>query len=202
MRNVVIQYALKLDGARGTALIFNDAKGHICRVQITPQLLTVRKDDHDRDGPDQGAILQALKTPIAPGSWHTVLIEIQGSEMLARIDGTAVAYGSNDGIDRDKTLFGLVVLGASASFKDLVRLGGAAEPRVGLHPRQARPLNPEVGMAGPRVVRRRVADRAKAARSPRDPGIDPAKSFRPIFKKAAGFKPRSQLLSVETRRQA
>jgi hypothetical protein len=119
MRNVVIQYALKLDGARGTALIFNDAKGHICRVQITPQLLTVRKDDHDRDGPDKGAILQTLKTPIAPGSWHTVLIEIQGSEMLARIDGTAVAYGSHDGIDQDKSLFGLVVLGASASFKDL-----------------------------------------------------------------------------------
>jgi len=119
MRNVIIQYALKLDGVRGTALIFNDAKGHICRVQITPQLLTVRKDDHDRDGPDQGAILQALKTPVAPGSWHTVLIEIQGPEMLARIDGTAVAYGTNDAIDQDKTLFGLVVLGASASFKDL-----------------------------------------------------------------------------------
>jgi nicotinamidase-related amidase len=119
MRNVVIQYALKLDGARGTALIFNDAKGHICRVQITPQLLTVRKDDHDRDGPDQGAILQALKTPVAPGTWHTVLVEIQGSEMLARIDGTAVAYGSHNGIDQDKTILGLVVLGASASFKDL-----------------------------------------------------------------------------------
>ena len=119
MRNVVIQYALKLDGARGTALILNDAKGHICRVQITPQLLTVRKDDHDRDGPDKGAILQALKTPVAPGSWHTVLIEIQGSEMLARIDGSAVAYGTNDAIDQDKTLFGLVVLGDSASFKDL-----------------------------------------------------------------------------------
>ena len=147
MQNVIIQYALKLDGARGTALIINDAKGHICRVQITPQLLTVRKDDHDRDGPDQGAILQAIKTPIEPGSWHTVLIEIQGPEMLARIDGTAVAYGTNDAIDQHKTIFGLVVLGSSASFKDFSIWEASLTPS-GPRPAQARPLDPTVVLQG------------------------------------------------------
>ena len=51
-------------------------------------------------------------------AWHTLLVEIHGSEMLARLDGQVVAVGADDAIDRDKSLFGLVVRGTSVSFKN------------------------------------------------------------------------------------
>ena len=40
--------------------------------------------------------------------------------MLARIDDETVAFGSNAGIDVEMTNLGLIVSGASASFKNLV----------------------------------------------------------------------------------
>jgi hypothetical protein len=119
IRDAVIQYAFKLDGARTTTLSLNDAKGHVCRVLIAPTAISVRKDDHDHDGPDKGAVLQTRKVAIEPGRRHTLLIEIHGPEMLARLDQDTVAYGTHDGINVDKTNFGLTVAGASASFKDL-----------------------------------------------------------------------------------
>jgi len=118
-RNAVIQYSFKLDGAKTTSLSLNDAKGHVCRVVITPEWISVRKDDHDHDGPDKGAILQTRKVTIKPGRWHTLLVEIQGPELLARLDDETVAYGANDRIDVDKANLGLTVAGASTSFKEL-----------------------------------------------------------------------------------
>jgi hypothetical protein len=119
-RNAVIQYSFKLDGAKGTSLSLNDAGGHVGRVFITPQALSVRKDDHDKTGPDKGAILQTIPVAIEPGRWHTLLIEIQGPEMLARIDDGPVALGSHQGLDVAKTNLGLIVSGDSVSFKNLV----------------------------------------------------------------------------------
>jgi hypothetical protein len=119
VRNAVIQYSFKLDGAKSTTLSINDAKGHVCRVVVTPQALAARKDDHDHDGPDKAAVLQTRKIAIAGGRWHTLLVEMQGAEMLARLDGETVVFGGNPGIDVDKSNFGLTVAGASVSFKDL-----------------------------------------------------------------------------------
>jgi hypothetical protein len=128
-RNAVIQYSFKLDGAKATSLSLNDAKGHVCRVVITPQDVSVRKDDHDKTGPDKAALIQLRKVAIEPGRWHTLLVEMQGPEMLARIDDETVAFGSNAGVDVEKTNFGLIVSGASVSLKNLMIW--EAEPNAG-----------------------------------------------------------------------
>ena len=119
IRNAVIQYSFKLDGAKTTSFSINDAKGHNSRVIITSDGFTARKDDHDHKGPDAAAVLQAVKTPITKGEWHTLVIEINGAEFLARLDGEHVAYGSHDAINVDKTNVGLTVSGESVSFKNL-----------------------------------------------------------------------------------
>jgi hypothetical protein len=119
-RNAVIQYSFKLDGAKATSLSLNDAKGHVCRVVITAQELSVRKDDHDKTGPDKAAVLKTHKVALEPGRWHTLLVEVQGPEMLARIDDDTVALGSHQALDVEKSNFGLIVSGASVSFKNLV----------------------------------------------------------------------------------
>ena len=86
---------------------------------ITPSDLSVRKDDHDKTGPDKAAPAGDGKVAIEPGCRHTLLVEIQGPEMLARIDDETVALGSHDGLDVEKTNFGLIIRRIRFS-KDLV----------------------------------------------------------------------------------
>lgn len=118
-RNVVIQYSFKLEGAKQTTLSINLPKGHLCRVLVNPTMLQVRKDDSDKDGPDKAAILETRNVTIKPGEWHTLVVELQGKEMLASLDGKEVAFGSHDALDVDKANFGLTVAGESVSFKNL-----------------------------------------------------------------------------------
>src|SRR5262245_8374632 len=118
--NAVIQYSFKLDGAKVTTFSINGAKGHICRVIVQPNGVTVQKDDQDgKDGPDKAMKLDTCPVDVKPGEWHSLVIEIQGKEMLARLDDKHVAFGANDTIDADKTNIGLTVGGESVSFKDL-----------------------------------------------------------------------------------
>lgn len=117
-RNLVIQYSFKLAGTKQTTLSINDAQGHNSRVLINKAGISARKDDHDHTGPDKAEMLQTVATPIAEGEWHTLVVEINGPEFLARLDGKQVAYGSHAAINVDKTNIGLTVAGESASFKD------------------------------------------------------------------------------------
>lgn len=120
MKEVVVQYSFRLDGAKTTTLSFNGAKGHVCRVIVRPTGITVQKDDQDgKKGPDKPAPLGTAAGPVKPGSWHTLVVELRGPDMLATLDGEHVAFGSNPAIDTAKTNLGLTVAGQSASFKDL-----------------------------------------------------------------------------------
>jgi hypothetical protein len=102
-----------------TTLSINDARGHICRVLINESGFTVRKDDHDHQGPDKAEVLDTCKVSIPRGTWHTLRVEIVGKEMLACLDSKHVAFGAHPIIDVDKANFGLTVAGESVSFKEL-----------------------------------------------------------------------------------
>src|SRR5262249_32301754 len=115
--NVVIQYSFKLEGARQTTLSINATKGHLCRVLINSNGFRVQRDDPNKTG--KQVVLEARTTPIKPGEWHTVVVEILGKEMLASIDGKEVAFGAHPDIDATKANFGLTVAGESVSFKKL-----------------------------------------------------------------------------------
>jgi len=118
-RNAVIQYSFRLDGAKVTTFSINDAKGHLARVLIRPNGFTVQKDDRDHAGPDKVAVLQTVKMPIKAGEWHTLVIEILGREMLARVESGQVGFGTHDAIADPKTNIGFTVAGQSAEFRHL-----------------------------------------------------------------------------------
>ena len=117
--NFVVQYSVKLEGTKRTTLSINDAKGHCCRVLLDAAGLAVQKDSHDKGKIDKAAVLDKQAAPIAAGQWHTLVVEVLGSELVASLDGKIVAFGSHDSINVAKKEVGLTVAGQSASFKDL-----------------------------------------------------------------------------------
>jgi hypothetical protein len=117
-KEAVIQYDVRLDGCKQTTFSVNDAKEHVCRVLISKDGFKAQKDDHDHTGPDKAKPFTTVAQPIAPGTWHTVLIEIKGEEMVATIDGKSSA-GSDPLIATDKANFGFTVSGDGASFRNL-----------------------------------------------------------------------------------
>ncbi len=117
--DAVLQFSFRLDGAKGISLSINKAKGHQCRVSINPAGFTVQKDDSDHEGPDTRVLLQKVTTPIKPGEWHTLVIELLGQEMLASLDGEKVGFGAHAVIAEPKANLGFTVAGQTASFKNL-----------------------------------------------------------------------------------
>jgi hypothetical protein len=118
-QNAVIQYEVKLDGAKMTTLSINDAKEHLCRVLINPTGFTVQKDDRDHEGPDKAVVFQRVEMPIKAGEWHTVVVEILGKEMLASIDGQKTGYGEHERIGDAKANLGFTIAGQTVSYRNL-----------------------------------------------------------------------------------
>jgi len=118
-QDAIFQYSFKLDGAKQTTLSINDAKEHLCRVLIRPDGFTVQKDSHDHGVSDKAVVFKTIATPIKPGEWHTLVVEILGQEMLASLDGDKVGFGAHELIGTEKANFGLTVNGQTASFKNL-----------------------------------------------------------------------------------
>ena len=115
----IYQFSFKLDGASRIGLNVDDPKGHCCLVAVTPEGFTVIRATHAEDKNDKRVHLDANPTPIKPGVWHTLVLEVQGKSVLASVDGTVVAFGAHDAIDVDKASFAISVSGDSASFKNL-----------------------------------------------------------------------------------
>jgi hypothetical protein len=131
-QDVVIQYEVRLDGCRQTTLSLNDQKEHVCRVLINPAGFSAQKDDHDHAGPDKAQVFGKAALPIESGQWKTVVLEIVGQEMVAHIDGKAIA-GTHELIGTAKANFGFTVAGEGASFRNLRVWEATANPEWAKH---------------------------------------------------------------------
>jgi hypothetical protein len=117
-KDIVIQYDVKLGAGKATSLSINDAKGHICRISLTPKGFTATKDDHDHEGPNKAVTLGTKALKSDANTWHAVLLELRGPEMLARVDDQVIV-GQNPEIDVEKANFGLTVSGQGVQFRNL-----------------------------------------------------------------------------------
>jgi hypothetical protein len=116
--DAIFQFSFKLDGARMTSFMLNKKGGHVCRVMINPSGFVVNKDGNPAKE-EKAVALATVKTPLNVGRWYTMLVEVQGSQILARIDDSHVGFGEHEGINVDKNDFGMPVAGDSASFRNI-----------------------------------------------------------------------------------
>ena len=126
-QDAVIQFDFKLEAAKMITFSINDTKGHVARVVINAKGFQARKDDHDHEGADKAVMFNRVNTPITASTWHTMMLEIHSTEMLARLvtdDATPlekmpISFGQHEMIGVAKTNIGFTLSGSSASFRNL-----------------------------------------------------------------------------------
>ncbi|MFA6543143.1 MAG: family 16 glycoside hydrolase [Limisphaerales bacterium] len=114
----VIEYEFKFAGGKSTSLSINAVKDHMARVMITPNSVTVQRDDNDHDGPDKAIIFARFPADFQPGTWHKVRMEMVGDTMLGQVDNLT-AWGSSDLFKQDRTAPGFTVGGQSVDLRNL-----------------------------------------------------------------------------------
>lgn len=119
-KNAVIQFDFRLEGAKNCSLSVNDATGHVCRVPFNATGFSVNKDKHDKkDDTDKPAVLQRKAVTIEPGKWHTMVVEINGKEIVATLDGKETAVGEHAAIEKSMTNIGFTCAGESCIYRNL-----------------------------------------------------------------------------------
>ncbi len=118
LQDFVIEYEFKFLGAKSTSLSINGAKDHMARISITPNSVTIQRDDNDHEGPDKSVIFARLPAELATGTWHKVRMEMVGDSMLGQVDDH-VAWGSSGLFKNSKLAPGFTVGGQSVDFRNL-----------------------------------------------------------------------------------
>jgi hypothetical protein len=130
LQNMVVAFDVKLDGAKLASLSINAPKGHLARVRISPKNFSVNLDDPDKDGPEKGAVFFTKPVDIAPGTWHSVVLEIVGENIVGTLDDNLSGYGSHPSLAaKEKVAPGLTVAGESASFRNFRIYSAKPEPK-------------------------------------------------------------------------
>jgi hypothetical protein len=119
IHNLIAEFSFRFDGGKTLAFSLNNQKGHVCRVAITPTMISLAKDKPNPNSPEKGEAIAKEKTDLKSGEWHTMLVTVCGKHMAVSLDGKHLAGGENEGVDVEKTSFGFPVLGDGASIKQV-----------------------------------------------------------------------------------
>jgi hypothetical protein len=117
--DLIAQFSFRFDGAKLLAFSLNNAKGHVCRAQITLASVALQKDKPNEKSDEKAVSLDKQTVEIKPGEWHTMVVTVCGKQMIASLDGKQVAAGSNAGVDVDKTSVRFPTAGAGVSLKEI-----------------------------------------------------------------------------------
>ena len=127
----MIAYDVKFDGAKTTSLSINGPKDHLARIIVSPTRFAVQRDDQDHDGPDKAVVFLTKPVELAPGTWHTVVLEMVGDTMVGTLDGKIEGHGSDPTFAaKEKMTPGFTVAGESASFRNVRIYTAKPEPKA------------------------------------------------------------------------
>ena len=121
--NVIIQFAFKFEGAKWLGMQLDDAtndakKEHV--AQLTIQTDGFRIEKMTGFGPTtKNTVLEQKKMKFDPGTWHTMVWEIQGDEMVATVDDVQMAIAKADGMTLVRSRVQLVSSGEWAWYDEI-----------------------------------------------------------------------------------
>ena len=115
--NAAVQVSFRFDGAQGITLDANsNALGRIIAASVSSTELTLARS---LAGGDKLEVLEKVPLNLEAGAWHTLLLEMQGRDLVASIDGRQIAFGTGERIDVDKTSVQLRIRGQAVALKNL-----------------------------------------------------------------------------------
>ena len=146
-KDIVAEFTVKLDGAKGCSLMINDSKykdshaGHILKATIAPGKVNVadwkfgamkndiyeKMKDPATTADEKKKLRDSIKDKSAdfkvdadPTAWHVVRVEVVGDEMLVSLDDKPAAYLKSEGVNHaTKNAIGFEVAGKSVLVKDV-----------------------------------------------------------------------------------
>lgn len=118
-RDGIVRFSFKLDGAKNFNLSLNHPKGHLFRVTIGEDGLTLSKDKDKKDPASKAVQLGKASGKFEAGKWHTLLLETQGAKVSVQADNGAKVEGSHPEFDVDKTGYRFVIRGESLRVTDV-----------------------------------------------------------------------------------
>ena len=121
--NVILQFAFKFEGAKWLGMQLDDAthdakKEHVAQLTIQPDGFRVEK--MTGFGPTtQNTVLDQKKLKFDPGTWHTMVWEIVGDEMVATVDDKDMLLVKADGMTLVRSRVQLVSSGEWAWYDEI-----------------------------------------------------------------------------------
>ena len=102
LTDLVIQLDFRMDGATTMGFGMDDERGrHLLACHLSPSAVSLqRRESVAEDRKDHQVDRANVK--LAAKTWHTLVWEIHGTEMLATIDQATVLYGDAPGVDITK----------------------------------------------------------------------------------------------------
>ena len=118
-RDAIMRFSFKLDGAKNFNLSLNHQKGHLFRVSVAEDGLTLSKDKDKKDPASKVVLLAKASGKFEPGKWHTLLMETKGGKVSVQADNGAKVEGSHPELDVEKTGYRFVMRGESLRVSDV-----------------------------------------------------------------------------------
>lgn len=118
-RDAIVRFSFKLDGAKSFNLSLNHLKGHLFRVAVDADGLTLSKDKDKTDPKSKTVQLGKASGKFEAGKWHTLLLETKGGKVSVQADNGAKVEGSHPELDVEKTGYRFIMRGESLRVSDV-----------------------------------------------------------------------------------
>lgn len=131
--NVILQFAFKFEGAKWMGMQLDDAtneqkKEHVAQLTIQPDGFRIER--MTGFGPTtRNTVVDQKKMKFEPGSWHTMVWEIQGDEMVATVDDREMVMARAEGMTLVRSRVQLVSAGEWAWFDEIKVWKGESDPK-------------------------------------------------------------------------
>jgi hypothetical protein len=118
-RNSILRFSFRRDGVSGFNVSFNHPKGHLFRILINDDGLTVSKDRDRNDPASKPVVLGKAEGKFPTGQWQTMQIEIVGDKVAVQADNGVKVEASHPGLDVEKTGYRFVMRGSTLLLDDV-----------------------------------------------------------------------------------
>jgi hypothetical protein len=118
-KNSILRFSFKRDGVTGFNLSLNHAKGHLFRILINDDGLTINKDKDKNDAASKPIVLGKAEGKFPTGAWQTLQVEVVGDKVAVQADNGVNLQVSDPALAVEKTGYRFVMRGSTLFLDDI-----------------------------------------------------------------------------------